>query len=158
MTRQEESTAFDQIVSLVAEQGTEAMAAAKHIGLFAKSSVTGDGLFMGGGTKLLFAQLKGIVAVGAFTFVGSLIIWYIVKAVMGLRELSRQPRSQRSGSQDRLAGRYLRHVSSDRTDGRASAVRAPDRRRQDVLHGLPQRARQCERRAPEVPNHERHLL
>ena len=29
-------------------------------------------------------QLKGIVSVGAFTFIGSLIIWYIIKAVMSL--------------------------------------------------------------------------
>lgn len=55
------------------------------VGLFADSSVTGKGLFMGGGTTLLFAQIKGILAVGGFTFVGSLIIWTIVKAVMGLR-------------------------------------------------------------------------
>lgn len=55
------------------------------VGLFADSATTGKGLFMGGGTHLLFAQIKGIVAVGAFTFVGSLVVWYIVKAVMGLR-------------------------------------------------------------------------
>lgn len=30
-------------------------------------------------------QLKGILAVGAFTFVGSMIVWYIIKAVMGIR-------------------------------------------------------------------------
>ena len=30
-------------------------------------------------------QLKGIIAVGVFTLVASLIFWYIIKAVMGLR-------------------------------------------------------------------------
>jgi len=30
-------------------------------------------------------QLKGIVEVGVFTLVASLIFWYIIKAVMGLR-------------------------------------------------------------------------
>ncbi len=55
------------------------------VGLFSESATTGKGLFMGGGTTLLFAQIKGILAVGAFTFVGSLVLWYIVKAVMGLR-------------------------------------------------------------------------
>lgn len=31
------------------------------------------------------AQLKGIIAVGAFTFVTSLIVWYILKLTMGIR-------------------------------------------------------------------------
>jgi Amt family ammonium transporter len=33
----------------------------------------------------LFAQLYGIVAVGVFTFVASLVLWLILKAVMGIR-------------------------------------------------------------------------
>jgi Amt family ammonium transporter len=33
----------------------------------------------------MMAQIKGIVAVGAFTFVASFIVWYIIKMVMGLR-------------------------------------------------------------------------
>jgi Amt family ammonium transporter len=33
----------------------------------------------------LFAQLKGIVVIGAFTFVSSFIVWYILKMIMGLR-------------------------------------------------------------------------
>jgi ammonium transporter, Amt family len=31
------------------------------------------------------AQLKGILSVGLFTFVGALILWYVVKLVMGIR-------------------------------------------------------------------------
>jgi Amt family ammonium transporter len=34
---------------------------------------------------LLLAQLKGIVAVAAYTLVASLIFWLAVKAMMGLR-------------------------------------------------------------------------
>jgi len=33
----------------------------------------------------MMAQIKGIVAVGLFTFVSSFIVWYIIKMVMGLR-------------------------------------------------------------------------
>lgn len=33
----------------------------------------------------LFDQIKGIVVIGAFTFVSSFIVWYIIKMVMGLR-------------------------------------------------------------------------
>ncbi|MBI4432464.1 MAG: ammonium transporter [Candidatus Omnitrophica bacterium] len=59
------------------------------VGLFAQDWVspntTGDGLLFGGGTKLLMAQLTGIVAVGAFVLVASSITWLVVKAVMGIR-------------------------------------------------------------------------
>lgn len=59
------------------------------VGLFAQDAITGtstgNGLFFGGGTKLLFAQLNGIVVVGVFTFLGSLIVWKIIKIVVGLR-------------------------------------------------------------------------
>jgi ammonium transporter, Amt family len=30
-------------------------------------------------------QLKGVLAVGAFTFIGSIVVWYLIKAVMGIR-------------------------------------------------------------------------
>lgn len=55
------------------------------LGLFADDVLTGKGLFMGGGTKLLMAQLTGIVAVGVFTFTAALITWGILKATMGIR-------------------------------------------------------------------------
>lgn len=59
------------------------------VGLFAEDGITGtatgNGLFMGGGTKLLMAQLTGVVTVAVFTFVISLVLWYIIKATMGLR-------------------------------------------------------------------------
>src|SRR3989344_2719163 len=57
------------------------------VGLFAQDWVspntTGNGLLFGGGTKLLMAQLTGIVAVGAFTLIFSAICWYFIKATIG---------------------------------------------------------------------------
>ena len=59
------------------------------VGLFAEDWVspntTGNGLFFGGSSKLLMAQLTGIVAVGAFVLIASSIAWLLIKAVMGIR-------------------------------------------------------------------------
>ena len=59
------------------------------VGLFAVDKITGaatgNGLFNGGGMTLLIAQLKGIVAVAVYTLVASLVFWYAIKAVIGLR-------------------------------------------------------------------------
>jgi Amt family ammonium transporter len=51
------------------------------VGLFNKEV----GLFYGGGPKQLGIQLLGIAAVGAFSFLSSLVLWKIVKGLMGLR-------------------------------------------------------------------------
>ncbi|MCP5467791.1 MAG: ammonium transporter [Deltaproteobacteria bacterium] len=59
------------------------------LGLFAQKSFDPanmtDGLFFGGGAGLLGTQFIGVIAVGAFTFIGSFIFWGIIKAVMGIR-------------------------------------------------------------------------
>jgi Amt family ammonium transporter len=59
------------------------------VGLFAQDQfmpgTTGNGLFFGGGLKLFFAQLVGVVAVGAFIFSASLLGWGLLKAIMGIR-------------------------------------------------------------------------
>jgi Amt family ammonium transporter len=58
------------------------------VGLFATSSAPGggaDGLFYGGGFASLKGQVIGIIAVGAFTFALSLVAWFIIKQVLGLR-------------------------------------------------------------------------
>lgn len=59
------------------------------VGLFAQDKIvgvaTGSGLFFGGGAKLLSAQLTGIIACGAYTFIVALIAWGILKATMGIR-------------------------------------------------------------------------
>lgn len=57
------------------------------LGLFAQDKFMpgmGDGLFYGG-TKLLASQITGIIGVGVFTFVVSIIFWLIIKAVIGVR-------------------------------------------------------------------------
>jgi Amt family ammonium transporter len=57
------------------------------VGLFAQDKITGtatgSGLFFGGGLKLLASQAIGVVAVGAFTFVLALVVWYVIRLVMG---------------------------------------------------------------------------
>jgi Amt family ammonium transporter len=59
------------------------------VGLFAQDQITGiatgNGLFFGGGFKLLGIQAMGSASVIGFTFVISLIFWAIVKAALGLR-------------------------------------------------------------------------
>jgi Amt family ammonium transporter len=59
------------------------------VGLFAQDKITGvatgNGLFFGGGFKLLTAQVIGSVSVILFTLVLSLIFWAVIKATMGLR-------------------------------------------------------------------------
>jgi Amt family ammonium transporter len=59
------------------------------VGLFAQDqfspNTTGNGLFFGGGVTLLFAQLLGVVSVGLFVIVSSLVAWGIIKAIVGLR-------------------------------------------------------------------------
>ncbi len=59
------------------------------IGLFAQNGITGaetgNGLFFGGGLKLLGVQFVGVISVGAFVFALSLAAWLVIKAVMGIR-------------------------------------------------------------------------
>ncbi len=58
------------------------------VGLFATDSVPGStlkGLFAGGGFALLKAQLIGVAAVGAFTFIGTFVVWIILKKTLGIR-------------------------------------------------------------------------
>jgi len=59
------------------------------VGLFAQDKITGvatgNGLFFGGGFKLLSTQAIGSVSVIVFTLVVSLVFWGAIKAFMGLR-------------------------------------------------------------------------
>ena len=59
------------------------------VGLFAQAefspNTTGNGLFFGGGAGLLIKQLVGVVGVGAFVFIISLIFWKIIAATIGIR-------------------------------------------------------------------------
>lgn len=59
------------------------------VGLFATTAgsvFTGaNGLFYGGGTALLVTQVIGVAAVGVFVAIASSIVWFAIKAVIGLR-------------------------------------------------------------------------
>jgi Amt family ammonium transporter len=59
------------------------------VGLFAQDRITGvatgNGLFNGGGFKLLGVQAMGSASVIVFTLVVSLVFWSVIKVLMGLR-------------------------------------------------------------------------
>ncbi|MFZ3114730.1 MAG: ammonium transporter [Syntrophales bacterium] len=59
------------------------------VGLFAQDKITGtatgNGLFFGGGSQLLIAQSIGVVAVGIFTFLVALTVWYVIEQAVGVR-------------------------------------------------------------------------
>ena len=59
------------------------------VGLFAQDKLTGtatgNGLFYGGGFKLLGAQLAAVVSVAAFVFIVAFITWTILKVTIGIR-------------------------------------------------------------------------
>ncbi len=59
------------------------------VGLFAQDKITGtatgNGVFFGGGMKLLAAQAIGVLAVGAFTFAVSMAAWFLIRLIMGIR-------------------------------------------------------------------------
>jgi len=59
------------------------------VGLFAQDRIGGvssrNGLFFGGGGRLLIAQFTGVIAVGAYVFAISLAAWFVLKVVMGIR-------------------------------------------------------------------------
>jgi len=59
------------------------------VGLFAyvgsPGGIDADGLFTGGGVTLLINQFIGVLAVGGFTLGLSLVVWFVIKATVGLR-------------------------------------------------------------------------
>ena len=59
------------------------------VGLFAQDRITGvatgNGLFFGGGVKLLGAQLLGILVPAAFVFAISYLAWTVIKVTVGIR-------------------------------------------------------------------------
>jgi len=59
------------------------------VGLFAEEGVTGlstvNGLFFGGGLSLLGIEILGVVAVGAFVFASSVLMWLALKHTIGIR-------------------------------------------------------------------------
>lgn len=59
------------------------------VGLFAQDGITGtatgNGLFYGGGFKLLGSQFAAVLSVGGFVFIASLILWWVIKKTIGIR-------------------------------------------------------------------------
>jgi Amt family ammonium transporter len=59
------------------------------VGLFAQDKITGtatgNGLFFGGGFKLLGAQLAAVASVGAFVFAIAAVTWLVLRATIGIR-------------------------------------------------------------------------
>jgi Amt family ammonium transporter len=57
------------------------------IGLFGDPSLAGNagGLFVTGSVESLGVQALGVLAVGAFVFAASFIVWLALKAIMGIR-------------------------------------------------------------------------
>ncbi len=59
------------------------------LGLFAQDqfmpATTGNGLFFGGGAKLLAAQMTGVFAVGVYVFLISVLAWALLKITVGIR-------------------------------------------------------------------------
>ena len=62
------------------------------LGLFAADIGGIKGLFYGGGAAQLIAQIKGVVVVGVYAVIVSVIFWLIIKAVMGLRVAEEEER------------------------------------------------------------------
>lgn len=58
------------------------------VGLFAEAGVNGNtvnGLFFGGGLRQFGVQALGVAAVGAFTFLASALVWFLLKKTVGVR-------------------------------------------------------------------------
>jgi Amt family ammonium transporter len=59
------------------------------VGLFAQDKITGtatgNGLFFGGGFKLLGAQLAAVLSVAVFVFAAAAATWLILRATLGIR-------------------------------------------------------------------------
>ncbi len=64
------------------------------LGLFADTVVSKEvaAVDLTGGMKQFLIQLKGVIAVGVFTFVISMIVWYVIKVTMGLRVTAEEER------------------------------------------------------------------
>ena len=57
------------------------------LGIFADNKISNSvaAFDCTGGMSQFLVQLKGVIAVGVFTFIVSMIVWYIIKAVLGIR-------------------------------------------------------------------------
>jgi Amt family ammonium transporter len=69
-------------LGLFASPAAPSMAGESKVSL---GSHPGAGLFYGGGVDQLLAQLTGIGATAAYVFLGSLLVWFVLKATLGIR-------------------------------------------------------------------------
>jgi Amt family ammonium transporter len=83
---------IDDPVGAISVHGVTGAFGTLAVGLFTQSGYAEiggfgaiNGLFFGGGFKLLLAQLTGIVSVFAWTFGTMLLIFFVIKKTMGLR-------------------------------------------------------------------------
>jgi Amt family ammonium transporter len=79
---------IDDPVGAVSVHGVCGAFGTLAVGLFSSIEVDGvvkKGLFYGGGTDQLVSQIIGVVAIGGFVFVASLILFGVLKATVGLR-------------------------------------------------------------------------
>lgn len=99
------------------------------VGLFAKEGVTTlstrNGLFYGGGFSLLGTQLIGVVAVGAFVFITTGLVWFVLKKTGGIR-VSREEEIQGLdiGEHGNVAYPDFVPVTEGFADGAVAAVKA----------------------------------
>ena len=99
------------------------------VGLFAKEGVTTlstrNGLFYGGGFSLLGTQLIGVVAVGAFVFITTGLVWFVLKKTVGIR-VSREEEIQGLdiGEHGNVAYPDFVPVTEEFADGAVAAVKA----------------------------------
>lgn len=80
---------IDDPVGALAVHLTNGIWGTLAVGLFAVDKITGtatgNGLFYGGGTKLLVTQAIGSLSVVVFTFIFAWILWSVIKATIGMR-------------------------------------------------------------------------
>ena len=99
------------------------------VGLFAKEGVTTlstrNGLFYGGGFSLLGTQLIGVVAVGAFVFITTGLVWFVLKKTVGIR-VSREEEIQGLdiGEHGNVAYPDFVPVTEECADGAVAAIKA----------------------------------
>jgi Amt family ammonium transporter len=80
---------IDDPVGAVSVHGVCGAWGTLSVGLFAQDicspGTTGNGLFFGGGTKLLMAQLAGVLSVMVWCLLTGFVLFYAIKKVIGLR-------------------------------------------------------------------------
>jgi Amt family ammonium transporter len=80
---------IDDPVGAIAVHGVCGSWGTLALGLFAQDrfspGTTGDGLFFGGGWKLLGAQALGVVSVFAWCMIAGFALFYVIKHLLGLR-------------------------------------------------------------------------